>query len=151
MKILVFHPDAPDEASFVFPVYRIDVEHQAAHFAQKLASYILDPIVLPVEAGHVQENHLQEAARQKFRAEKLGPASDDPVLQPGVFVQRDQVYTPRQIGASQEVLVAARSRSRLLVGPELLDVRLDQRRVLAHQADFGPLLRHDLFDHVFGG
>src|SRR5437667_10985412 len=45
VKILILHPDASDEASFILPAYRIDVKNQAAHLAQKLAPHILQPVI----------------------------------------------------------------------------------------------------------
>src|ERR1041384_5942565 len=66
VKILILHPDASDEASLVPLLCRIDVKNQAADFAQEFAAHILDVVVLLVKAVHVQENHLQEAAREKF-------------------------------------------------------------------------------------
>ena len=55
------------------------------------------------------------------------------------------------LGAAEIIFVAGGSCPELLIRPEILDVGLDQRRVLAKQTDFGPLLRHNLFDHLFGG
>src|SRR5437660_9035193 len=73
VKILILHPDAPDEASLVALLRRVDVKNQAAHFAQEFAPHVLDVVVRLVEAVGVQENHLQEAAWEKFGSEELRP------------------------------------------------------------------------------
>src|SRR2546430_2492142 len=117
----------------------------------KLAPHILQPVMRAVEAVNVQVNHLQEAAREKLRVEELSPASDQLVLYALVAVERLQFDALREFGAAEIIFVAGGSCPELLIRPEILDVGLDQRRVLAKQTDFRPPLPHKLFGHPFGG
>src|ERR1700739_2874570 len=64
--ILVFHPDAPEEAAFSGPFLWRYVKNQAAHFAEKLPAHIVELVMLLVEAVCIDENHLQEAVRQEL-------------------------------------------------------------------------------------
>src|SRR5215469_8336214 len=104
-----------------------------------------------VEAVHIQENHLQEASRQKLRRQELAPASEDLVLYSGLAaVQRLKVDALGKHGAAQEVFVAVGSRPSLLVRPQILDVGLDERGVLANQNGFCVLLRYNAVDCRLG-
>src|SRR5258708_40152428 len=68
--ILIFGPDAAQEAALAGLLLRRDVEHQAAHFAEKFAAHVIELVVLLVEAICVDEDHLQEAIRQKLHRER---------------------------------------------------------------------------------
>src|SRR5580692_3445920 len=60
--ILIFHPDASQEAALSRLFLRRDVEDQAAHFSQKFALYVVKLVVLLVESVRVYENHLASAS-----------------------------------------------------------------------------------------
>src|SRR5689334_23204566 len=84
MEALVLHPDASLEAPAVVFFDACYVKHEAAHFTEKLTARILEFIMLFVETGRVDINHLQEAARQELHGH--GQESSQPargVLQIG--------------------------------------------------------------------
>ncbi len=99
VKILILDPDAPDEASFARLRQGIDVKNQATHLAQKFAAHIRNLVMLAVEPAHIQVNHLQETARDKFRREKTGPVSENLVFHAGVMVQRFKLHALAQLGS----------------------------------------------------
>src|SRR5882672_6151958 len=68
--VLIFNPDAPQEAALAGLFLRSYVEHQATHFAEKLAPYVVELVVLFVEAVRVNEDHLQETVRQELHRER---------------------------------------------------------------------------------
>src|SRR5713226_6277682 len=78
--ILILHPDAADETSFAGLRQWIDVKDQTTNLTQKLAPEILDLVMLAVEPVHVQVDHLQERARDKFPGEKASPPAENLVL-----------------------------------------------------------------------
>ena len=127
MEVLILHPDAPDKSSLARLRQWIDVKNQATHLAQKLAPHILNLVVLAVEAIRVQEDHLQETARDKFRGEKAGKFAQNLLLHSRLMLQRLKVHALRQLGPAQEVLVAVRYRPQLLIRAQILDVRFHQR------------------------
>src|SRR5712692_11094072 len=90
--ILILHPDAPDESSFARLRQWIDVTDQTTNLTQKLAPEIFELVMLAVEAVHVQVDHLQEPARDKFPGEKAGPPAENLVLHAGVTVQRFKLH-----------------------------------------------------------
>src|SRR5713226_99208 len=148
VEILILHPDAADEASFACLRQWIDVKYQTTHFAQKLASDILNLVMLAVEPVHIHVDHLQEAARDKFRVEKDGPPTENLVLHAaGVMLQRFEFHALRQLGPPKKVFVAVRYRSQLLIGADILDVGFHERRILAKQLHLRLLLPHDLVHH----
>src|SRR5689334_9369472 len=103
MEILILHPDAPDKSSLARLRQWIDVKNQATHLAQKLAPHVLNLVVLAVEAIRVQEDHLQETARVKFRGEKGGKFPQNLLLQAGVTLERLEVHALGQLSTPQEV------------------------------------------------
>src|SRR5713226_4236198 len=148
VEILILHPDAAYEATFARLWQWIDVKHQTTNLAQKLASDILNLVMLAVEPVHVQVDHLQEAARDKFRGEKTGPPTENLVLHAaGVMLQRFKFHALRQLGPPKKESVAVRYRAQLLIGGDILDVGFHERRILAKQLHLRLLLPHDLVHH----
>src|ERR1700737_2037118 len=70
MEALVLHPNAPLKAPAVVLPSGCDVKHQAAYFTQKLPPYILEFVVLLIEAVRIDIDHLQETARQKLHGHR---------------------------------------------------------------------------------
>src|SRR5215813_3644891 len=60
VEVLIFDPDPSEEAALAGLGQRRDVKHQATHFAQKFAFYVVELIMLPVESIGIDENHLQK-------------------------------------------------------------------------------------------
>src|SRR5713226_271149 len=128
VEILILHPNAADEATFARLRQWIDVKHQTTNLAQKLASDILNLVMLAVEPVHIQVDHLQEAARDKFRGEKAGPPTENLVLHAaGVMLQRFELHALRQLGSPKKVFVAVRYRSQELIRTDILYVGFHQR------------------------
>src|SRR5262249_26826883 len=90
--ILVFHPDASEEAAFSSLFQRRHVEHQAADFTEKLLPHVIELVVLLVEAVRIDEDHLKKSAGDKLRGERKEVADSAKNLLPlGVGVRkRDQ-------------------------------------------------------------
>src|ERR1700674_5388227 len=129
VKILVFDPDAPQEASHTELFLRRDVEHQAAHFAEEFAAHVIELVVLLVEAIRVDKDHLQEAVRQELHRERKEVADGAEDLLPlavGVR-QGNQRDALREVRAAEEILVAGGGVAKILIGLQVLDVRLNQR------------------------
>ena len=100
--VLIFDPDAPQEAALAGLFHRRNVENQAAHFTKKLAPHVIELIVVLVEAVGINENHLQEAAGHKFRREReevADGAENLPPFRVGVG-QGDQRHTLRKVCAA---------------------------------------------------
>src|ERR1700688_3128122 len=62
--ILIFNPDASEEAAFAGLWTGGHVEHEAAHFSEKFTAHVIELVVLFIEAIGVDENHLEEAVRK---------------------------------------------------------------------------------------
>src|SRR5713226_9903764 len=133
VKVLILHPNAAEEAALAGFRIRSDVEHQAAHFAQELAAYVVKLIMLLVEAVGVDENHLQKAVRQVLHRERkeISNAGEN-LFALGVGVrQRNQVHALGKIRAAQKVFVAGGHKSKIVVRFLILNVGFDQRRIPA--------------------
>jgi len=110
-----------------------NIEHQAAHFAEEFALHIVKVVVLLVESIRVDKNHLQEAVGQilhRERKEIADAAENLPAFAVGVR-QRDEVYAFAEIRLAEKILVAGRDVAQLGIRPQILDVRLHKRRILA--------------------
>ncbi len=70
VEILIFNPDAPEEAALAGLLHGRDVEHQAAHFADEFSAYVIKLVMLLVKAVRVDEDHLQEAVRQELHRKR---------------------------------------------------------------------------------
>ncbi len=106
--------------------------------------------MLAIEAIHVQVDHLQEAAREKFHREEVFEAAEYLVLALGACAadQRFEFHALRQLGAPEKIRVAVRHRAHTLIRAKILDVRLHQRRVLAKKLHFRLLLRHNFVHYL---
>src|SRR5712691_12568846 len=132
VEILVLDPNTAEKAALAGARLRGNVKDQAAHFSEEFAVHPLEFVVLLIEAVGIDKNHLQEAVRQVLHGEgkEISNAGEN-LFALGVGVgQGNEGHAPGEIGAAQKVFVAGRNKSELLIGFEILDVRLDQRRVL---------------------
>src|SRR5207253_39286 len=130
--VLILDPDAAKKPALADLILRRDVKHQAAHFAKEFAAHVIELIVLLVKAIRIDEDHLQEAVRQELHRERKEVADgteDLPPLAVGVR-QGDQRHTLRELGAAEEILVAGGGIAKILIGSQVLDVSLNQRRIL---------------------
>ena len=90
--------------------------------------------MLFVESIRVDEDHLQESIRQilhREREEVSDRAENFLALAAGVG-KRDEAHAPGEIGAPEEILIAARNIAEILIGLEILNIRLNERRVILH-------------------
>src|SRR6202023_3906678 len=105
-------------------------------------------VMLPVKAVLVQEDHLQETARNIFHGEEVLQAAEYLALAAGAMNQRFELAALGEMGATEKIFVGVQHCALLLVWTKILDVRLDERRVLAERLNLGSLLRdnpvHDL-------
>src|SRR5271154_3243045 len=131
VEILILYPNASQKAALAGFILGRDVEHQAAHFAKKLATHIIEFIVLFVQSTGIDKNHLQKAIGQKLQAE--GHEVSDrckELLAFGTSVaQGDDLHALSEIRAPQEVFVAGRRIAQILVRLEILNVGFDQWRI----------------------
>src|SRR5262249_35042944 len=100
--ILVFHPDASEEAAFSGLLEGGYVENQATNLAEKLPPHVVELVVLLVEPIRVEEDHLQKSARDKLRGERK-EVSDGAknLLSLGIGVrQRDKSHAFRKVGTA---------------------------------------------------
>src|SRR6266566_6860104 len=138
--ILILDPDAPQETAFAGLLHRGHVEHQAAHFPKKFTPHVIELVMLLVEPVGVDEDHLQESPGYEFRRERkevADGAKDLPSLAVGVG-QGNQGHALGKIRAAKKVFVARGHGPEFFVRPLVLNVGLDQRRVLADLLD-GPV------------
>ena len=151
--ILIFHPNAPQEPAFAGLFQGRDVEHQAAHFPQEFAPYVVELVVLLVEAVGVKENHLQESTRHELRRERKEIANRaENLLSLGVHVrQRHQRDTLRKVRTAQKIFVARGDKAEILVRFQVLDVGLDQWRILPDRLDGSVFVGDHAVDHVIHG
>ena len=153
VEILIFHPDTSQEAALPRLLLGRNVEHQAAHFAQKFAAHVVEFIVLLIEAVGIDKDHLQEAIRQILHRERkeISDAGEE-LLALGIHVgEGNQVYAARKIGASQEILVPRRHKAELPIGSQVLYIGFDQRRELADFLVEMIFVYNDAIDHFFHG
>src|SRR5262245_19340386 len=69
VEVLIFHPNTPKEAALLGLLLGTHIENQAAHFSQKLATHIVKFVMLLIESGGVEKDHLQEAVGQILHRE----------------------------------------------------------------------------------
>src|SRR5579859_1558752 len=108
MKILIFHPDAPDESPFAGLRKRRHVKNEAAHFAQKLPPHKRKFVVTAVESVRINEHHLQEAFGQVLFAERkeISHRGKRAPLAALRLVQRYDLDAVRIIRAPEQIFVA---------------------------------------------
>ncbi len=109
--------------------------------------------MLLVEAVGVKENHLQESTRHELRRERKEIANRaENLLSLGVHVrQRHQRDALRKVRAAQKIFVPRRDEAEILVRSQVLDVRLDQRRILPDRLHGPVFVRDHAVDHVIHG
>ena len=150
---LVFHPDAAQEPAFAGLLHRGDVKHEATHFTQEFAPHVIKLVVLFIEAVRVQENHLQEPAGHELRRKReevADSAKDLPALAIGVR-QGNQGDALRKVRAAKKIFVARGHGPEFFVRPLVLDVCLDERRVLPDLLDGPVLVGDDPVNHIRHG
>ena len=101
--------------------------------------------MLFVESIRVDEDHLQESIRQilhREREEVSDRAENFLALAAGVG-KRDEAHAPGEIGAAEEILIAARNITKIFVGLKVLNVRLHERRVVLDAGVQAVLVRDD--------
>ena len=69
--ILVFNPDAPQKPSGRGVLFRLNIDHEAAHFAQKLATHEVEVVIFLLKIG-IEDHHLREAKRQETHGIQAG-------------------------------------------------------------------------------
>src|SRR5207244_4063389 len=104
-----------------------------------------------VEAIRIDEDHLQEAVRQELHGEREEVANGTKnLLALAVDVrQGNQRHTLREVRAAEEILVAGGRVAKILIGLQVLDVGLYQRRVLFDLL-VGPVFIGDHLDAAAG-
>src|SRR5579883_11538 len=124
VEVLIFHPDAAEEAAAVVLFERGHVENEAANFAQEFAANVVELIVRTVEAVGVEEDHLQEAVGEELHgeAEEISDGHEDLFALAGGFVQGHEVDAFLEVGAAEEVFVAGGNLAQILIGFEVLNV-----------------------------
>src|ERR1700694_2550621 len=132
VEVLVFDPDAAGEASLAGLGQRSHIEHQGTDFAEKLPANIVKLVVLLVEAVRVHIDHLEETLRQILHSQRqhVAEAAKHPPLASSLIAicQGVETDTLGKNRAAEEILIAGRNGAKIVVSPEILNVRLHQRR-----------------------
>src|ERR1022692_288612 len=140
-KVLVFHPDAPEEASLAGVLLGCYVEYQAADVAQEFAADVVELIVRTVEVGAIGIDHPGEANGLVLHLEEPVETTQEAGLHALIVTLQIVLAIDRlaHIHSAKEVVVLTRYRAELRIGAQILQVGLNQRSAAGeslHEAVF---------------
>src|ERR1700685_166515 len=108
IEVVVFDPDSPRKQTFAAFFDGLDIDHDAARFAKKLASHKREVIVIFLEVG-IEHRHLCEALRQELVRQSIGDGihnvMHEPLALPLALCIAD---TTIQVKPPQEILITGR-------------------------------------------
>ena len=81
-----------------------DIDHQAAHFSQKLATHESEVVIPLLEIG-IEHHHLGEAQRQKVHGVKAGEMVEHAMAEAGLADERSVFRTIAHVEASEKILI----------------------------------------------
>src|SRR5271157_308878 len=110
VEILIFDPDAAEEAALARVLFGSDVDHDAAHFAEKLAAHKREVIIAALKIL-VEDDHLRETEGQKFHRVHIAESLEHALAEAsgGRGIKRAVVGAlVADVKAAQEIYVADR-------------------------------------------
>ena len=153
VEVLIFYPDAAQEAASSGVFFRCYVKYQRADVARELAPDVAEIIVRPVEIVAVGVNHPGKAEWRVLKLEHLGEAAEHAFFHALVLLFQIVVPVDRvaQIHAAQEVTVVARHGAELRILGQILYIGLDHGRARGHHLDQALLALDDAVNHLIHG
>ena len=149
VEILVFHPDAAQEAALAGIFLGGDVEDDAAHVALKFAMNIFELVMSAVKVLAIGENHPGKADGLVLELEQLGESAHHAGLKARIF---RKIVLPvdriAQVQAAQEIVVFLGRRTHLLVELQVLQIGLDQWSARLQHRDQGVLAFNRPVNHL---
>src|SRR5580698_4725052 len=146
--VLIFHPDPAHKTDTPVFSFRLNVNHDAADFAQKLAAYKREVIIFALEIL-VDYHHLGKAQRQKLHAVNTGELGDEAASKSRLALEYAVFGAIRHVNPAQEILIAGGNYF-AVCRFEVLDVSLNQRVKMAHLGHEIMLALDHLVDDVVG-
>ena len=157
-KCFIFDPDASRETPLAGFFRRRYIKNQCANFAQELAPHVIEIVIPRIQAIGIGINHLKKALRQILDSNiEKSVHIGDGLTHRIVFSRLDrfEVQSSGKIRAPYKVAVAGRLPAFLvrLHMADSLDIRFDQRRILADDFHFliftGDNLGHNLTERAW--
>ncbi len=150
--VLVFDPNAAQEAAVARALLGGHVEHQAAHVAQEFAAHVAEVIVLAIEVVAIREDHPGEAERLVLHLEELAEAAEQLFLHARVVFDVVLAIDGRaQVHAAQEIPVILRHRTESRVKRQVLQIGLNHGRTSLQHFDQALFTQHEAIDHLIHG
>ncbi len=151
--ILIFDPDAAQEAALACSLFRCDIKHQATYIAKKLAAYVMKVIVLAVEVAAIRIHHPGEAHGLVLHLEQLLEAAHQARLHALILLLQIILAVDRlaHIHAAQKIMVGARNWAELRISRQILQVSLDHRRAVREHLHEPMLALNEAIDHLVHG
>src|ERR1700685_2153048 len=108
IEVVVFDRDSPRKQTFAAFLHGLDIDHDAARFAKKLASHKREVIVIFLEVG-IEHRHLCEALRQELVRQSIGDGIHNVMHEPlALPLELCIADTTIQVKPPQEILITGR-------------------------------------------
>ena len=148
--ILILDPDPAQESSLAGILLRSDVEHEAAHIAEKFAANVVELVVIAVKVGAVGVDHPRETERLVLHLEELVEAPHQPRLHALLFFFQ-VIFTINRlthIHAAKKVMIFAGHGTELGIKAKILQVSLDHRRARGERLHQSMLALDEAVDNL---
>src|SRR5258707_530632 len=141
VRCLIFNPDTAEKASASSVFFRCQIEYQASHVAEKLASRVVKIVVLPVKVVAVGEDHPRKAQGLVLELESLRDSAQKTLLHPLAFALAFflKVVAPvdrvAQVHASEKVMIILRDWPQLRILRQVLQISFHNWRARRQKLD----------------
>src|SRR5690242_3727611 len=121
--IPIFHPNSTEKTAISSFLFRLDIDYQTTNFAKEFPSHKCEIVVLLLEII-IENDHLGKAKRQELHRIEACEFAHKPAAKSRLPQERAILGAILHLEATEEVIVARRNISQIIIRLHVLDVSL---------------------------